>query len=358
MVDGLVTGKRRGQAIAVAVVVLRTSSVVAADRVDAPQLEVQWEGPEDCPVADFTDAIGHLLADSAVDTALRVEARVEVGPGGYVLRTTFDAGAGRGGTRAFEASSCRTVTQAAALALAIAVDPNVLDRLVAPEPEPDSQPEPEPPVADEPFLPEAPDPPSEPVAPAPEPGPQPSPSQFRTADHELAAPRWRPFLGIAGLIDAGAIPGPGGGLTGTLGAFRRGLRGELTGSYRFDTRSAAANEPAVGGRFAAWTLGIRACGVPRAGAVEFPLCVGMDAGQTIARATGLDQSQPHRQPWLAGVVAGGLAWPVRPWLALTARASLAVPVLRYDFVVDGAGTVHTMGAVQGRGLLGLEARLP
>jgi hypothetical protein len=317
----------------------------------APSLEVHWTAPLECPSNTFTDALEHLLVGSAVTDPIRVEAIVEHTADGWSIHTDFDAGPGRTGQRTFQAVTCRTVTQAAALALAIAVDPSVLERLVAPVEAPPVEPLAVAQVPDAP-VPAARIEPSEPpplgpiVAAAPDPGPA-EPSS-----------RWRGLLGVAGLIDGGALPGPGGGIAATIGVLHGRFRGEVVGTRRFATRRAAAADPRVGGELSQWSLGVRGCGVPRMGAVELPLCVGVDGGQTVGQGIGLRDPLTSAQPWLAGLAEAGVAWPVRPWLALTARASLAVPVLRQDFAISGLGVVHRVGPVQGRGLVGLELRWP
>jgi hypothetical protein len=332
------------------------ASAVAHGTADAPPLDVRWNATPECPSATFTDALDHLLVGSAVTAPIRVEATVEHTADGWTIHTDFDAGPGRAGQRTFQALTCRTVTQAAALAIAIAVDPSVLDRLVAPG---------EAPAVEAPAVtqvPEIPEPavttaPSEPpplgpiVAAASAPGP---------AGRARAEPssRWRGLLGVAGLVDGGALPGLGGGVAATLGVLHRGFRGEVVGTRRFATRRQAAADPRVGGELSQWSVGVRGCGVPRLGAVELPLCLGLDGGQTVGRGTGLREPFTSAQPWLAVLAEAGVAWPVRPWLALTARASLAVPALRQDFTIAGLGVVHRVGPVQGRGLVGLELRWP
>lgn len=337
---------------------------------DVPPPAVRWTAPDECPADAFTDALDRLLAGSSLAAPLRVEATVERTADGWSIHTAFDAGPGRAGERTFQALTCRTVTQAAALAIAIAVDPSVLDRLVAPAHGSPVGSEASPIESPEPALPE-------PVLPEPAPVlPEPLPSSARPTEPPLgpivaAAPtgaaggmhaepssRWRGLLGVAGLLDGGALPGPGGGLAGTVGVLHGRFRGELVGSHRFATRQAAASDPRVGGELTQWSVGVRGCGVPQLGEVELPLCVGLDAGQTVGRGTGLREPFTSAQPWLAGLAEAGVAWPVRRWLALTARASLAVPVLRQDFTITGLGVVHRVGPVQGRGLVGLELRWP
>lgn len=321
-----------------------------------PPPTVQWTAPEECPADAFTEALDHLLAESSLVAPLRVQAIAEHTADGWSIHAAFDAGPGLVGERTFQALTCRTVTQAAALAIAIAVDPSVLDRLVAP-----AQATPTAAEAD-PVVPQV-AVPQEPATSSPgptEPWLGPIVAAAPAAEGRRGEPSsaWRGLLGVAGLLDGGALPGPGGGLAGAVGVLHGHFRGELVGAYRFATRRVAAADPRVGGELMQWSVGARGCGVPRLGAVEVPLCAGLDAGQTVGRGTGLREPFTSAQPWLAGLAEVGVAWPVRPWLALTARASLAVPMLRQDFTITGLGVVHRVGPVQGRGMVGLELRLP
>jgi hypothetical protein len=338
----------------------------------APSPEVQWTGPDECASVAFTDALDRLLAGSPLDVSLRVRAKVERSEDGWSIHTDFDAGPGRVGRRTFQASSCRTVAHAAALAIAIAVDPNVLDRWVPPAAAEVA----EAPIAESPALGASGPGPVEvrgtgsaltaqaaSASPPPEPSPplgpieavSPAPAADRGRD---PASRWRGLLGAWGSVDGGALPGPGLGLAVVTGVLHRRFRGEAVGQYRFATEKASTVDPLVGGSFTQWAVGARGCGVSPVGTVELPLCLGFEGGRTIGRGLGLPAARTSAQPWLAGLVEAGLAWPVRPWLALTARATLSVPVLRQTFSVTGLGVVHRVGAIQGRGALGVELRWP
>lgn len=334
----------------------------AALTQEAPSVEVWWTGPEDCPAATFTDAMDRLLAGSPVDTAIRVVATVERSPDGWSILTDFEAGPERSGQRRFQAPACPTVSQAAALAIAIAVDPTVLDRLADSTPPEAPRSEPVTPAPIE-AVPGATGP-SEPVIPPAEPESAPPPigpiEPLAAGERPSAEIRssWRASFGVGGFIDGGALPGPGGGLAATIGALYRRFRGEVTGSYRFATSKPAPVDPRVGGEFSQWTVGVRGCFVPRVVAVELPVCGGFDAGQTRAVGTGLRDSRSSAQPWLAGLGTVGLAWPVRARIAVFVRGSLAVPLVRQDFSITGLGLLHRIGPVQGRGLAGLEVRLP
>lgn len=330
---------------------------IADAATDVPAPEVHWTAPAECPPDAFTDALDRLLAGSPVAAPIRVDATVERTPDGWSIRTDFDAGPDRAGHRTFQAPSCRTVTQAAALAIAIAVDPDVLDRWV---PMTDADPAaPEVPQTPEVPEPDAGDPvqrePLRPVGPIE----AAEPRRTRAGDaRRREAARWRGLVGVAGSVDGGSLPGPGLGVMGTVGVLHGAFRGELVGSRRFATQRASETVPGVGGSFTQWWVGARGCGVPRLARVELPLCGGLEGGRTVGTGTGFSSARTSAQPWWALLVDAGVAWPVRPWLALTARATLAVPLLRQDFTIAGLGVVQRVGPVQGRGALGIELRWP
>lgn len=322
---------------------------------EGPVLEVRWDAPAECPADAFTTSLDRLLAGSALVVPIRVEATVARTDDGWSIVTDFDAGPERAGRRSFQALTCRTVTQAAALAVAIAVDPGVLDRWVPLEDEESRVPE----------APEVPEPreaergaPGPVARPPDELGPIEAAATVAPADDGTRErSRWQGVAGVGGVVDGGALPGLGLGVAVAVGVQRGWLRGEVVGTRRFATQQ-AASVPGVGGSFTQWWVGARGCGVPRLGAVELPLCAGLEGGRTAGRGTGLPSSRTSAQPWWAVAVDAGLAWPVRRWIALTARATLAVPLLRQTFTINGLGPVHTVGPVQGRGTLGVELRWP
>lgn len=303
------------------------------------------------------------MAGSSMRTPVRVEATVEQHPDRWQVVTRFEAGPNRG-ERRFHAPACNTVVNAAALAIAIAVDPTVLDRLATTdldEPIEPDEPAPVEPAAEEPesepaFVVEPPqtEGDTEAIEPIGE-------IEARTGADMVRAdpePPWRGFVAGAGLVDGLALPGVGFGATLSAGVIVRWFRAELTGSYRFPTEQSSPNSADAGGRFDHWTVGARACASPRFGPVETPLCLGLDGGQTIGRGYGVPRTQVARLPWLAPVGGLGVAWPVVPRFALFARGEVAVPLLRSEFEIVGLGTIHEIGPVQARGLLGLELRLP
>ncbi|MCA9652656.1 MAG: hypothetical protein H6712_32100 [Myxococcales bacterium] len=331
-----------------------------------PQLEVGWTGPLECGPEPFTRSLEALLTESEVDARVWVEVVVEREDDGWRVDAGFHVEPDREGRRTFRAPACATVSQAAALAVAIAVDPTVLERV---DPGDDAEPE----LATEAGV-------------EPEPEPEPIPEPPGDADHERShadtmmlddpelgpiepiaraeveppddAASWRAVIGAGFRVDGVALPGPGLGGAARLGALHRRLRVDAEASYRAPTRRAAPEQPDAGGRFQQWTAGARACFVPRVGPVELLACGGLEGGRALVEGYGWPRSRLARRPWAAVTAGLGLAVPLGPRLALVSEGSVAIPLLRPEFAVLGVGSVYRVGPVQVRGSFGLELRLP
>lgn len=331
-----------------------------------PTVEVRWTAPSSCGPAQLTTSLDALLAGSEVEARVEVDAIVVQEADGWRVDAWFHIAPDRDGQRTFHAPACATVSHAAALAVAIAVDPTVLDRVDPQQPPPELTPlDASPPEAPEEQAPEE-QAPSSPI-------PLVADASSPTVDDEIVAIEpiaaadaepspgsepWRLVLGAGARVDALALPGPGFGGTLGLGVIRRRLRADLLGSLRAPTREATTGEQDSGGRFHQWSVGGRGCFVPRAGPVELPLCAGMEAGQVIGRGYGWRHLQTARLPWLAATASAGATLPLGRRLAAVAQAEAAVPLLRPDFAVEGVGSVLRVGAAQVRGLVGVELRLP
>lgn len=343
-------------------------------RPRSTHVKVRWSAPASCDVSALTDPIDRMLAASTLDEPVVIDAAVTREGVKWRVVAHFDAGPKRHGVRRFEGQSCTTVASAAALAVALAVDPCVLDRLAE-----DGTSDPPPLVPDPNAVAEAGSDTPPRVAPTMVVEEQVVPTPLAPVreddegDDDLAgigpieaasrptaepATPWRAVAALGGFVDGFALPQVGLGAAAMLGVTRGRFRAELLGTYRLpSTRSSEAVEGA-GGRFSQWTVEPGACFVPRAGPLELPLCTSVQAGQTMGRGYGVAETSVARQPWVAVAGGLGLAWPVSPRFALFGRATLAIPVLRPDYAIVGAGTVHRTGPVVLRGQLGIEVRLP
>lgn len=311
----------------------------------APKVEVTWRGPDDCARERFVDGLAHhLSASEAGPVAIAVDVTTDAAT--WRLQATLVADGKTFATREFSARSCEAVSDAAALATAIAVDPMhvVEPPVVAPsEPAPDLVPVP---------LPE-PQPELSTVIDAPEP-----------IDRSITPPRrskpvrlTHATLGIAALLDGGALPGVGVGPSASVGVQRRHLRIELVGTWRTPVTVRAPSDRSQGARIDLFTIGARTCGVVNpAKTIEIPLCAGMDTGLLRGRGFGLADDRTARLLWSAAVGSSGVTWVFHRHVAIALRSEIGVPLARHEFAVAGHDAFDAVAPVFGRGLLGLEVR--
>ena len=337
------------------------ASVQVPDPPELPLAGVQWSAPVGCPSrVDLLAAVARRLGRELAPDELALDARVvRTGPR-YALRLRVVVG-DRSELRDLRASACAPLLDATALLVVhtLAEVAREASDLV-PEPEP----EPLPPgvVTDrEPLPPDVPAPapavaaPSEsaappvdppavapPPSPSPSPPPPPGPGVLVRADGgpELgAAPR---VTGLAGLA---------------VGLLWPRLRLEARASF-LGPRTVTRERTEVTALLLAGSL--HACARPGRGALELPLCAGVEAGGMRGAARGPTADRAAFMPWVAVVLGVGAAWRVRPRLALWSALELVGGAVRPNFVLRGGG--DTVGLfrpspVSGRLLVGLELRL-
>jgi hypothetical protein len=356
-----------------------------------PGLELRWEAPPECPSrAQLLAAIDAILGevDEGEHPSLRVRGHVRAGTNGFQLRLVLDNG--HASMRELRDTSCEELTEAAALVIAMTIDPRLLARMPGPPEVPEPTPvEPEPPdtvlvetPSDGAPADRAPDDTPSDRAPADhapadtspdrsplDRAPAETPSEDASSDTAPAPPLAREtrrrspaplhFLGRAQAgIGGGPLPGAAAVLGLAAGLGGRGWRAELSASYWTPrTRTSAAN-PDVGVRAQLWTVGVHGCGEPRWRSLSFPLCTGIVAGAVHARGVGELEPRTVASRWVAVALEPGLVWWARPRLGVAVRAEghavLARPALRSE----PSGTVFTSAPVGGALRAGVELRLP
>jgi hypothetical protein len=266
----------------------------------APELTLAWQAPADCPSAldvetQFVRLLGgatrtpsgkHIEASALVRSSSPDHWRLE-------LATTLEGAQGR---RSLTGDSCASVSSAAALILALMIDPAAAERaLLAP---PTRAPEPAPPTP--PRAPEA----VVRAAPPAEPSPV------------------RPFARVFGGAVVHLLPDPAPAAGFALGASRRRLAAELSFVATTDRRVSAT--PSAGGDFHLLVGGARACGLLGGRRVEWRLCAGGEL------------------EWLSGT---GIASPAQTQAALmgagTAGLLVSVPLgARFGLALDLDGALR------------------
>lgn len=108
-----------------------------------------------------------------------------------------------------------------------------------------------------------------------------------------------------------------------------------------------------------WTVAAQACPMIAIRArVEIAPCVAIESGVTLAGVSGLVDPRSPRSPWVAASAQPMVGFSLGDRLALWAGARLVVPLIRHRFMVDGLGQIYRPAPVGAALLAGLEVRIP
>jgi hypothetical protein len=363
---------------AAAQVALAVTLGVPTAHAQAPTFTLRWDAPApDCPDEPYVRAAVENLLGGEDPAAAHVEAHAQVerlaAAGWRVrLRTVRD---GVPGERVVESSSCRSLADATAFILALAIDrPRVMSR-TPPEPPPGSAPTSVPAsgstsataASTSASAPEsAPAPGGAPApasTPAPAPASTPAPVPALAPALPLEPPRMpaRPpssyrvaaFVAFSG--DLGTLPQAAYGfhLGGAI-LFPR-ARLEAYGAFWPSQHGGDPSAPSAGGDVFLADGGVRACWDPLAGAVAFDACPGLEVGVLHGQGTGVRMPRSSNGIWFAATALARIAWRFAPSWALFLDASLVVPFERDQFTLDQQ-TVHQAAPVEGRASAGPELR--
>lgn len=326
--------------------------------VTAPADGLQWTAPPGCPDrASFAEAIERRLRRPLAPGEAQIEARV-VRDRGYTLRLQLSVGT-RSEVREVHDERCAALADAAAVLVAAAVEPPTSQEpeplVPPPAPPPPPLEDPTQPVSGEPTVPGEPAVPGEPLEPR-EPRPRVETSVPAPVPSTMTR---RPggFLRLHGGGELGAVPGPTGAVALAGGLLWPRWRLELQATF-LAPRTAGGPPPAAQvGLLAGAVLG---CGRLGRGAIEVPLCLGLEAGAMRGEARGITLGSPATSGWLAAVLGGGLAWHIgRRWSVWAAAQLLLAPVTARFELGEGKGAreLFSPSVASGRLLLGVELRL-
>ncbi|MCY1061209.1 hypothetical protein [Nannocystis sp. SCPEA4] len=358
---------------------LASTAVAAPSPPPARGVELRWDAPSTCPDEaalrrQVEDILGAPL-DAPRPRPLSIVAVIRDDAGTRSLRIFTVTAEGLRERALRYDRDCALLTRAAAVLIAITIDPTSIGR-VDPEvlafldrpPDPAAATAPEPVTAST-TAPEAPlepaavePPPVAPVADPPSSPPPPEPPGTVEAPPEPAQmrPRWRPrgAARVTGGLGFGDLPAAGGGLGGAAALVFRHLRLELTAEL-WPLRQARIAGTDSGADFMLWTVGPRVCGVVHPHRlVELPLCAGVEAGRVRVANVRLENGRDNRIRWFAVVLAPSLAVVPLRRLAVWFSPELIVPTTRPTFVVEDRGPLHRPGPVALRFMLGVELRFP
>lgn len=298
-------------------------------------IELSWtvEGPPGCDAESFRGQVSTLLRETKERISEDLQVGVELASredGSWKIALHIKEG-DEETHREFEADRCETVVEAAALVVAMQIDPTLLDMSPPPidtEPEPEQETGPEPESEPEP-------PPETPVVP-------------------------RSKVGISIAINGGvtglALPGVTGQLGGRVGVVDRGWSVSLGVRNRFETRAPASNDVG-GGAFRLFAGQATGCGWFYGGPLAFPMCGVLEVGALTAEGYGIPEPKSSRRPWLALRAQPGLAYLPRPWIALGLALDVGLVASRERYFIEGVGAVHDVGPIELGALLSVEFRV-
>lgn len=317
-------------------------------------VRLDWRAPDGCPGgAEVRAAVDRLLGGAVSGAPVDVDAEVARGDGGFTL--TLTAGESE---RTLRGSTCRELADAAALIVAMMVDPRAA-LANGPSPEPEPLPAPDEPELSQKALASSlaePEPGREAPVPLTAPRRAGGPHDSIEDDAPEATPlRWH--VAAAAVVEGGSVPGVGVGPALTVGLDVGPARLEAHGRYLPGSRGSVSNHDTASGDVSLLAAGARACLIALEGGVEGGPCAGLEAGSMRAEGHGISSPGEASALWAAATVGGWLTVELAPWLGLRAEVRGAIPVNRPAFVIDGVeGEVHRPAPVAGHASIGAEVR--
>lgn len=316
----------------------------------APELQLDWRAPPECPQID--DVRARADRSWASDAGGVVEASGEIvatedRDRPWRLRMRLGAASGAA-EREVDGRSCDALADAAALMIAMAASGADDPRLEIPEPVP----EPAPAVVEDPAVDSVPatmgDRP-------PRNGAAPEVASAAPVSTNAPRPRARPAaeLRIAGGLDALAVPGLGGTLVGGVGLHWPHLRVRAIVVHAIVRR--AGDTPSARHRMTAG--GIEVCGFGDVRRWALGGCGHGEVGRSHSEGDGGVALVARDLVWAAVGLGPAAQWRLAERWMLTGEASVVVPITRRTFSV-GDADVGAIGAAGVRVLVGVAVRLP
>jgi len=312
------------------------------------QLELRWDAPVECPTADDVRAeVTRLLGGSMPpDLSLRADGEATRSDDGWTMHLRTSMG-GEDGEREIAGERCEELGEAAALILALMIDPAAVAETEAAEPTP---PEPVTETTDE--EPEAGRAVSELSEPTPPEVADEEPTTTREIERVVESVRitdratvqessardeadppepFAAFLGLSGGADLGSVP-TASGMVSLEGGFGIPLiEGRLRATFVFGQRAARGDDD--GADVTTGTLDARACVHPFEEARWVYGCLGLALGVSVAEGFGLSRDEVGVGTFGAAVGGLGVAWVIAPWFDLELDATVLVPFNPLEFAV-------------------------
>lgn len=339
-----------------------------------PQLRMEWTAPAACPDGVVVRReVEARLGPGPHPTTLEVDGVVVRGGRGYLLRLQMRSGISHADRR-LDAVRCETLTQAGALVIALAIDPEAVIAQQAPDPTIAPAPTPSPP----PPSPAPPRPAPPDVRPTPPPSEAPRPparrgsppahaaardvsAARRSAGDEARGPSLGAAIGFAG--DYGSLVGFAPGVHAAVGVGVDAYRIEAILGLWPSSEATSASSPNRGARLALVAGGARGCRrlLPWRASDDLAslrACVGLELGRISGTGFGVSAPSSAGAFWIApgADVEARLAL-ARP-IGLLADVGFVVPLLRRTFVLEvpDRTALHEPAPVALRLSVGLDAR--
>jgi hypothetical protein len=283
-------------------------------------LVITWSAPEGCPNADTIRAEVRRMAGAAAAATDQIEAHAAVvrDHAGWQLTLTTRAGA-LSGERKLSAPDCAELGRAAALVIALMINPAA-----------------DPSAAPTVVRPAAPAPPA--VAPPPAPRPE------------------RRFaLGADLRLGSGELPGGAAGIGARFAAGRGVFSAQARGDFWFPRDASSTAKPSAGGSFGAADLSLAGCATAgRDGRLAPAICLGAALIGTHASGSGVSDPGSVTALSAGPFLEGAVRVRISARNALRAGVEALAPLSRPSFALAGVGTVFRPAALSLRASLGWE----
>ncbi len=320
-------------------VLLLLLSLAGTARAD-DRLVLEWRAPDGCPTRDAVEGeVARLVGGELPEGAtIRADAQTIPAEGAFELTLRTDV-EGELGARTLRAERCDELAAAAALILALMIDPEAAMR-AEPEHEP-SAPAPGPSLAD------ALGPPTRVIEP-------PRATEVRRADARRMA---EPFtsagpppavrgdsiealLGAGIALDVAALPSATAALVVEGGLGVPLIDARLRATLLFPQTVASGELSGASAELMGFTAGVIACLRPIEQARAFGICADVAAGSVFGSARGISDPGSGAGFWLAAGGGLALAWQPAPWFDLEGMAELLGQYAQtFDIVVGGGSVV-------------------
>ncbi len=292
----------------------------AGPPIDSP-VDLDWSAPGECPDANAVRSEVVRLTGATTRGSRHLKAHVSIRSTdgtGWILSLTTELD-GVSGERTLSAVSCDSLTEAAALVLALILNPDLAVK--AP-----------PPVGDQPSTPRT--------------------ATLASANDRGVRPRWL-VGGYAG-VQRGVLEDPSASLALSLGVALGRLSLRLMPSLTppqevFVTDS----QPQVGGRLWLATVAALGCSAVALGPVALSPCVGLDVTRLQGHGLGVLQPREKTVYWTSAELAVFAGLPVEHGVRLEVGGIGLLPFRRPSVYLDGIGSVSRPAAFGFKALGGL-----